>query len=120
MTNVTERIKEGVNKAIQYLENGESVRNACRKAGISVTSLYHNTTPEQRDQAYQKYVSPSAAGLSSRGPGRSKKTRRKSISSDSSSDLVEQLRRDLEEANSYISKLEHKIVQTVVLNESRH
>lgn len=118
MTNITERIKEGSNKAIQYLENGDSVRKACQKAGISVTSLYHSTTPEQREQAYQKYVS---SGISSRRTKRNKKVGRRQYQAVAagSSDIVE-LQRQLQEANDYISKLEHKLVKALVLNDSSH
>lgn len=115
MTNVTERIKQGSEKAIQYLENGDSIRRACQKAGISVTSLYHTTTPEQREQAYQKYAS---SGVQNRGPGRRKKVGRRPqlvLPSDTTD-----LQKQLQEANDYISILERKLVKVLVLNESIH
>jgi hypothetical protein len=115
MTNVTERIKEGSTKALQYLENGDSVRRACQKAGISVTSLYHTTTPEQREQAYLKNAPSSGGPVASRGPGRRKKIRRRSVTAVSTD--VAQLQKELEEANNYIAKLEHKLVRAIVLNE---
>ena len=122
MTNATERIKEGSIKALQYLENGDSVRRACQKAGISVTSLYHNSTPEQREQAYQKNVSPSSSGLQTRGPGRRKKIRKRTVITEPSSDSDEilQLQKELNYLKSYVAKLERKLIQTVVLNEASH
>lgn len=114
MTNVTERIKEGSIKALQYLENGDSVRRACDKAGISVTSLYHTTTPEQREQAYQKYV-PAASKSVSNGRRRRKIRARRTVEPQSNDVL--QLQQDLQAANEYISKLERRLVKAIVLNE---
>lgn len=54
MTVTTERIKDGVVKAIRFIEGGDSVRRACDKAGISVTSLYHNSTAAERNAAFLK------------------------------------------------------------------
>jgi hypothetical protein len=119
MTNVTERIKEGAAKAIQYLENGDSVRRACQKAGISVTSLYHSTTPEQREQAYLKNTSPATNRVaSSRGPRRRKVRKQQTLSSGSSD--VAELQRQIQDLNDYIVKLEHKLVKAVVLNDNSH
>jgi predicted RNase H-like nuclease (RuvC/YqgF family) len=117
MTNITERIRDGIAKAMGYLEDGDSVRKACKKAGISVTSLYLNTTQEQRDKAYLKNTSPASTGLQNRGKRR-KVIKRRTAPSDSSD--LSQLQRELEEKDSYIQKLERKLVQTIVLNEVTH
>lgn len=118
MTNVTKRIKEGVVKAMQYLENGDSVRRACQKSGISVTSLYHNTTPEQRELAYQKHVSPISGTVENRGPGRPRRKIRKRPGQISNLRDISALEQELKKANDYISKLEHKLVRTIVLREN--
>lgn len=113
MTNVTTRIKEGVNKAIQYLENGDSIRRACQKAGISVTSLYHNSTPEQRDQAYLKNTPING---NPRGAKRGRKPGRPVMRSTSVD--VNQLQTQLKDAYDYIAKLEHRLVKSIILAEN--
>ena len=123
MTNFTERVKDGSAIALKYLENGDSVRRACQKAGISVTSLYHSTTPEQREQAYLANSAPATTdGVRRRGPGRRRKvkTRRPQIvisSENTQPNEVNRLQKELNSAYEYISKLEHKLVKSIVFPE---
>jgi hypothetical protein len=118
MTIVTDRVKEGVTQALRFIEGGESVRKACDKAGISVTSLYHNSSAQERNAAFLKnsetVISPDQATI--RGRRRRKVYQRKNmISGDAQS-----LRKQLDELNEYVYKLEKKLIQTVVLNDNSH
>jgi len=118
MTIVTERVKEGVTKALNFIESGDSVRKACDRAGISVTSLYHNSTTQERNAAFLKnsetVISPNQ--LTPRGRRRRKVNQRKNMLNND----ADSLRKQIDELNDYIYKLEKKLIQTVVLNENSH
>lgn len=113
----TDRIKDGVKIALTRLAAGDSVRKACDAAGISVTSLYHNSSTKQREKAYLNNTQPAQYPApilnDNQDQPATRPIRRRKVGARSSPNV----QNELAELRSYVAKLEHKLIQQIIEKE---